>query len=82
MLFRSIAHGAQFDNQDFLFDGGVCGTVFTVEALIFVGFAGYMTQEVKTVCMKFHGAKIVFSSQTLAIATFQAQKLSKFVKGK
>ena len=54
----------------------------TVEALIFVGFAGYMTQEVKTVCMKFHGAKIVFSSQTLAIATFQAQKLSKFVKGK
>jgi len=50
--------------------------------LFFVGFARYMTQEVKTVCIEFHGAKIVFSSQTLVIATFQAQKLSKFDKEK
>lgn len=32
----------------------------------------------KTVCIEFHGAKIVFSSQTLVIATIWAQKLSKF----
>jgi hypothetical protein len=33
---------------------------------------------VKTVWIEFHGAKIVFSSQTLAIATIWAQKLSNF----
>ena len=49
-----------------------------MKALFFVGFARYVTQEVKTVCIEFHGAKIVFSFQTLVIATIQAQKLSKF----
>ena len=53
-----------------------------MKALFFVGFARYMTQEVKTVCIEFHGAKIVFSFQTLVIATIQAQKLSKFNKEK
>jgi hypothetical protein len=46
-----------------------------------MGFTRYVTQEVKTVCIEFHGAKIVFSFLTLAIATIQAQKLSKFDKG-